>query len=158
LGLRRGTSRGTAWRIIPARCVPSLLWLVPSVQLVRTVNEAVLMVRRGPRIAFARSRLHCRIWAICMSRLRRCVAPLARRQRRRSALGDRAHAGPQPHEKQIKTAHTSCGRIQRTVGLLAPDVQIAGVAMPPSGVTGTICSAEYRPVSIRSGRRHFELT
>ena len=50
--LPRGTARGTAFRIVPAHRELSVLRAVSSVLLVRTVNEAVLMVRRRSTVRF----------------------------------------------------------------------------------------------------------
>jgi hypothetical protein len=48
----RGTSRGTAWRIVPGHRVLPVLRAVSSMLLVRTVNEAVVMVRRRSTVRF----------------------------------------------------------------------------------------------------------
>src|SRR6516225_16053 len=50
--LPRGTARGTAFRIVPAHRELPVLRAVSSVLLVRTVNGAVLMVRRRSTVRF----------------------------------------------------------------------------------------------------------
>src|SRR5436189_5961495 len=51
-GGARGTARGTAHRILPARPVLSVRFPEPSVQLARTVHGTVLMVRRRSTVRF----------------------------------------------------------------------------------------------------------
>ena len=48
----RGPGRGPGRRVIPARPVPSVRFPVSSVQLARTVDGAVLMVRRRSTVRF----------------------------------------------------------------------------------------------------------